>query len=275
MISQITPDGLRPASRARSTAASVWPARSSTPPDLALSGKMWPGWTMSRGVAFGSIATWIVRARSCAEIPVVTPCRASIETVNGVSNGDSFLAAMRSSPRSSQRSGVSDRQTRPRAWVTMKFTASGVANCAAIVRSPSFSRSSSSQTTTILPWRMSSSASSIVANGLWVLGSCHQLFKPAPRAAAGWRVAASSRTASTVLDAPCSVSSPASLRGVAGVVSPGAARGPRSSSCRESLRVGTVGGDLSCACRRVAELGPRVRVAAPAHARLLPGRPRP
>ena len=52
----------------------------------------------------------------------------------------------------------------------MKFTASGVANCAAIVRSPSFSRSSSSQTTTILPWRMSSSASSIVANGLRVFG---------------------------------------------------------------------------------------------------------
>src|SRR5262245_34788551 len=48
----------------------------------------------------------------------------------------------------------------------MKFTASGVANSAAIVRSPSFSRSSSSTTTTNLPARMSSSASSIVANGL-------------------------------------------------------------------------------------------------------------
>ena len=33
----------------------------------------------------------------------------------------------------------------------MKLIASGVANCAAIVRSPSFSRSSSSQTTTIRP----------------------------------------------------------------------------------------------------------------------------
>ncbi len=49
MISQITPEGLRPASRARSTAASVWPVRSSTPPGLALSGKMCPGWTRSRG----------------------------------------------------------------------------------------------------------------------------------------------------------------------------------------------------------------------------------
>ena len=39
MISQTTPDGLRPASRARSTAASVWPIRSSTPPGFARSGK--------------------------------------------------------------------------------------------------------------------------------------------------------------------------------------------------------------------------------------------
>ena len=46
----------------------------------------------------------------------------------------------------------------------MKLIASGVANCAASVRSPSFSRSSSSQTTTILPWRISSIACSIVAN---------------------------------------------------------------------------------------------------------------
>ena len=65
--------------------------------------------------------------------------------------GDSFFAAIRSSPSSSQRSGVSDRQISPRASLAMKLIASGVANCAAIVRSPSFSRSSSSQTTTILP----------------------------------------------------------------------------------------------------------------------------
>ena len=36
MISQITPAGISPASRARSTAASVWPTRSSTPPVLGL-----------------------------------------------------------------------------------------------------------------------------------------------------------------------------------------------------------------------------------------------
>ena len=39
-----------------------------------------------------AIATWIVRARSAAEMPVVTPSRASIETVNAVPNGVSFSA---------------------------------------------------------------------------------------------------------------------------------------------------------------------------------------
>src|SRR5919204_4904479 len=48
----------------------------------------------------------------------------------------------------------------------MKLIASGVANCAASVRSPSFSRVSSSQTTTIRPRRIASIASSMEANGL-------------------------------------------------------------------------------------------------------------
>ena len=47
MISQTTPDGLSPARRARSTAASVWPMRSSTPPGFARSGKTCPGCTRS------------------------------------------------------------------------------------------------------------------------------------------------------------------------------------------------------------------------------------
>ena len=169
MTSQITAAGLSPASRARSTPASVCPVRSSTPPGLAFSGNTWPGWTRSRGLVRGSIATWIVRARSAALMPVVTPSRASMVTVNGVSNGDSFLAAISSSPSASQRSGVNARQISPRPSLAMKLIASGVANCAASVRSPSFSRSSSSQTTTMRPARISSSASSIVANGRLIL----------------------------------------------------------------------------------------------------------
>ena len=61
------------------------------------------------------------------------PSRASTDTVNAVSNGDSFLAAIRSSPSSSQRSGVSARQISPRPSLAMKLIASGVANWAASV----------------------------------------------------------------------------------------------------------------------------------------------
>ena len=166
ITSQITPAGVRPARRARSTLASVWPVRSSTPPSLARSGNMWPGTTMSRGPESGSIATWIVWARSWAEMPVLTPPAASIVTVKAVCSGASFLAAIRFRPSRSQRSAVSARQISPRASLAMKLTASGVANCAAITRSPSFSRSSPSQTTTMRPRRISSIASSIVAKGL-------------------------------------------------------------------------------------------------------------
>src|SRR2546423_3984354 len=54
----------------------------------------------------------------------------------------------------------------PRPYVAMKLIASGVANCAAMTRSPSFSRSGASTTTTKRPCRMSSIASSTVANGV-------------------------------------------------------------------------------------------------------------
>ena len=151
MISQITPAGIRPARRARSTLASVCPVRSSTPPAFAFSGLTCPGCTRSSGFDAGSTATCIVCARSCAETPVVTPWRASIVTVKGVCRADSFFAVISSRPSASQRSGLSARQIQPRASLAMKLIASGVANCAAITRSPSFSRSSSSQTTTILP----------------------------------------------------------------------------------------------------------------------------
>src|SRR5918995_257921 len=161
ITSQTTPAGISPASRARSTAASVWPVRSSTPPARARSGKMWPGWTRSLAPLLGSIAVWIVRERSAAEIPVVTPSRASIETVKAVWSGASLFSAIGRSASSSTRSPVRQRQISPRACLAMKLIASGVANWAAIVRSPSFSRSAASTTTTNLPARTSSIASSI------------------------------------------------------------------------------------------------------------------
>ena len=50
-------------------------------------GKMWPGCTMSAGVAFAFTAALMVRARSEAEMPVVTPCAASMDTVKLVPSG--------------------------------------------------------------------------------------------------------------------------------------------------------------------------------------------
>ena len=84
MISQMTPAGMRPAMRARSTEASVWPARTRTPPLRARSGKTWPGRARSLGLELGLMATWMVWARSAAEMPVVTPSRASMDSVKAV-----------------------------------------------------------------------------------------------------------------------------------------------------------------------------------------------
>ena len=53
-------------------------------------------------------------------------------------------------------------QIRPRASLAIKLMASGVHSSAAIIKSPSFSRSSSSVTSTILPALMAAMASSIV-----------------------------------------------------------------------------------------------------------------
>ena len=79
-----TEAGVRPAISGRSQPASVWPARTSTPPFCAMIGKMWPGCTMSVARAFAATAAFTVRARSAAEIPVVTPSAASIDTVKFV-----------------------------------------------------------------------------------------------------------------------------------------------------------------------------------------------
>ena len=77
----MTAAGSSPASRARSQPASVCPARVSTPPGCDITGKICPGWTMSPGLASAATAACTVRARSAAEIPVVTPLAASMETV--------------------------------------------------------------------------------------------------------------------------------------------------------------------------------------------------
>src|SRR5579862_355584 len=163
MISQITAAGVSPAASARSHPASVCPARTSTPPFCAITGKMWPGWTMSLAFACFAVAARTVRARSAAEIPVLTPVAASMETVNAVPMGERLSFTMSGRLRLRHFSSVSVRQIRPRACMAMKLMASGVTKSAASTRSPSFSRSSASARTTMRPWRSSSTKSWVVS----------------------------------------------------------------------------------------------------------------
>jgi hypothetical protein len=107
------------------------------------------------------MAARMVVARSAAEMPVVTSRLASMDTVNAVPKFDVFSVTISGICSSSRRSTVSGRQMSPRPCMAMKLTASGVTRSAARVRSPSFSRSSSSMTMTIRPARMSSMASSM------------------------------------------------------------------------------------------------------------------
>ena len=109
------------------------------------------------------MAASTVAARSAAEIPVVVRSLASMLTQNAVSNRELLLGTMSGISSSSSRSGVIARQIKPRPYFAMKLMASGVIFSAAMVRSPSFSRSSSSATMTISPARMAAMASSMRA----------------------------------------------------------------------------------------------------------------
>ena len=149
---------------ARSTAASVWPARRRTPPSFAFRGKTWPGFWKSRGTT--SLAV-IASSRDRAIVGAGARGR-SLSKVDRDGEGRLVPSVVSVTicgiPSSSRRHAAHGRHTIPRPWVTMKLTASGVACSAAMMKSPSFSRSASSTTSTILPWRMSSTASGIEAN---------------------------------------------------------------------------------------------------------------
>src|SRR5260221_10524226 len=151
MISHSTAAGWSPASCAGSRQASVWPARTSTPPACAMSGNRWPGWTMSEGVAFGEAATLMVCERSAAEMPVVTPDAASMDTVKLVPCTERLRATIGKRLSRSACASVIGMQTSPRPNFAMKFIFSAVTNSAAKMRSPSFSRSSSSTSTAMRP----------------------------------------------------------------------------------------------------------------------------
>src|ERR1700728_451321 len=112
------------------------------------------------------MAVRIVRVRSAAEIPVVTPSRASIDSQKAVPKLEVLSGDISGRWRVSQRSAVSARQIRPRPCLAMKLMISGVTFSAAMVRSPSFSRSSSSTRTRMRPLRICSMASGTETNDI-------------------------------------------------------------------------------------------------------------
>ena len=144
-----------------STTASVWPALTKLPPSLATSGNTWPGVTISSCPLLTLVATEIVCALSCADIPVVTPSRASIDTVNAVSCRPSFRRAINESPNCSTRERSIAKQIKPRAYLAIKLITSEVAISAGTHKSPSFSRFSSSTRMKIRPCFASSITCSI------------------------------------------------------------------------------------------------------------------
>ena len=106
----------------------------------------------------GSASTWMVRARSGAEMPVVTPSAASTLMVKAVLSGEVLSRVIGTRSSVSARSLLRGTQISPRAWVAMKLTISGVHSCAGTQTSPSFSRPSSSTMITGRPLRNSSIA---------------------------------------------------------------------------------------------------------------------
>src|ERR1700733_14449061 len=71
---------------------------------------------------------------------------------------------MRAMPSCCKRSEFVATQINPRPFFAMKLTTAGEINCAAMITSPSFSRSASSTTMTILPLRISATTDSIESN---------------------------------------------------------------------------------------------------------------
>ena len=168
IISQHRPHSGSPASRIRSTVASVWPLRSRMPFFFAISGNICPGRRKSSGFVSGSTHARAVIPRSSAEIPVVVVLW-SIDTVNAVSWLSVLSITICGNCSFRQISALIGIQIKPFACVAMKLTFSVVAKLAAQIRSPSFSRSSSSVTRIKCPCFSSSRAFSTVSNCFIVL----------------------------------------------------------------------------------------------------------
>ena len=132
------------------------------------------------------MAVRTVAARSAAEIPVVTSVlRVDRHAEGGARTAWCCRCTASGSSSSSRRSPVIDRQIWPRPSVAMKLMTSGVTFSAATVRSPSFSRSSSSTTMIMRPSR--NGVDRLLDGGERRCGSCgsfgHDQDPPTPCAA--------------------------------------------------------------------------------------------
>ena len=141
----------------------MWPARFNTPPLRARNGKICPGRANDLNVSFGSDNPRSVAARSAALIPVVVPSMMSTVSVNAVRWLSVFCSTISGRRKSSQRSSVNGAHTTPVEYRTMNASFSAEANSAAMMKSPSFSRSSSSTMTTISPRAIAAITSSMGA----------------------------------------------------------------------------------------------------------------
>jgi hypothetical protein len=109
-----------------------------------------------------------VAARSAALTPVVVPSRTSTVTVKAVPLGQVLESTMGGRSSASAVAAGMGAHRMPVEWRRTKATLAGVAWRAARRRSPSFSRSSSSMTTTRPPSLSALTASSIVENEICV-----------------------------------------------------------------------------------------------------------
>jgi hypothetical protein len=125
MTSQITAAGVRPASAARSQQASVWPARTSTPP-AARSRENVARLHDVCGRRRAATAARTVRARSAAEMPVATPSAGLDRDRESGAVAPSGCGASSASQRAPRARAVIGRHTRPRACVAMEVDLLGV-----------------------------------------------------------------------------------------------------------------------------------------------------
>src|SRR6185295_10517867 len=128
------------------------------------SGTTCPGRARSDGRVPAAASRRMVYARSAAEMPVATPSRASTATAYAVPRRSWLVWYIGGSSSRSACSSVIGTQTYPDVCRTMNAISSAVACSAAKIRSPSFSRSSSSTTITGRPAAMSATARSMSSN---------------------------------------------------------------------------------------------------------------